>query len=74
MMSENQKDDSSDATREWWRWWNSKVETNAFLLRALLAVDPDNPEIERVVKDLIDGRTNGTHWKSTRDSALAVWP
>ncbi len=24
------------------------------------------------MKDLIDGRTNGTHWKSTRDSALAV--
>ncbi|MCC7333857.1 MAG: hypothetical protein IT422_02100 [Pirellulaceae bacterium] len=57
---------------EWWRWWNSDVETNAWLLRALVAIDPDNPLAEKVVQGLVTNRMNGSYWRSTRDSALAV--
>ncbi len=57
---------------ERWRWWNSDVETNAWLLRALLAIDPDNPLTEKVVQGLVNNRQNGVYWRSTRDSALAV--
>ncbi len=56
----------------WWRWWNSDVEINALLLRSILAIDPDNPIVEKVLQGLISKRTEHGHWRSTRDTAMAV--
>ena len=41
------------ARRWWWHWWDSPVETNAAVLRATLAVDPE----ERADPD--DGEVDG---------------
>lgn len=56
----------------WWRWWNSDVEINALLLRALLAIDPENPIVEKVLQGLVNKRVYGGRWQSTRDTAMAV--
>jgi uncharacterized protein YfaS (alpha-2-macroglobulin family) len=56
----------------WWRWYNSDIETNAWVLRALVALDSDKSIIDRLANWLVSQRKNGTHWRSTRDSALAV--
>ena len=56
----------------WWRWYNSDVETNAWILRAVLAVDPDKELTSRLVNWLVAQRRHGNYWRSTRDSALAV--
>lgn len=56
----------------WWRWWNSDVEINALLLRSLLAIDPDNPIVEKVLQGLVSKRVVGGRWRSTRDTAMAV--
>ncbi|MEL7500736.1 MAG: MG2 domain-containing protein [Planctomycetota bacterium] len=58
--------------QDWWRWYNSDVETNAWVLRALVALDSDKSLINRMANWLVSQRKNGTHWRSTRDSALAV--
>ncbi|QEG21184.1 alpha-2-macroglobulin family protein [Mariniblastus fucicola] len=58
--------------QHWWRWYNSNVETNAWVLRALVALDSDKSLIDRMANWLVSQRRNGTHWRSTRDSALAV--
>ncbi|MFO0943025.1 MAG: MG2 domain-containing protein [Pirellulales bacterium] len=58
--------------REWWMWQNSDVETNAWLLRALMAIDPDNVLTDKVMLGLVKKRKAGGIWRSTRDSALAV--
>jgi uncharacterized protein YfaS (alpha-2-macroglobulin family) len=57
---------------EYWRWWNSDVETTSWTLRAILRVDPDNELAPRFVKWLVEQRWGGHFWRSTRDTALAV--
>jgi uncharacterized protein YfaS (alpha-2-macroglobulin family) len=39
------------STRTWWYWWDSDIETNAWVLRATLAIDPRN----QVASALADG-------------------
>lgn len=56
----------------WWLWHNSDIETNAWLLRALVAMDAHPDLAARVANWLVAQRLNGTYWRSTRDSALAV--
>jgi len=60
------------AKEQWWSWYNSDVETNAWVLRALVALESEKPLIDRMANWLVSQRKNGTHWRSTRDSALAV--
>ena len=57
--------------RGWWRWSDGAVESTAFVLRALLAIDPDNELIEPVTNWLIKNR-RGAQWSNTRDTAIAV--
>jgi uncharacterized protein YfaS (alpha-2-macroglobulin family) len=57
--------------RGWWRWSQGAVESTAFVLRALLAIDPDNPLIEPASNWLIKNR-RGAQWNNTRDTAIAV--
>jgi len=55
----------------WWRWSEGPVETTAFALRAMLAVDPDNALIPQATSWLIQNR-RGAQWSNTRDTAIAL--
>ncbi|MBS0660685.1 MAG: hypothetical protein JSR82_20895 [Verrucomicrobia bacterium] len=57
---------------EWWFWWNNGTETNAWALRALLAIQPGNELVPRVAKWLLSRRYSGVHWRSTRETAVIV--
>jgi uncharacterized protein YfaS (alpha-2-macroglobulin family) len=47
------------------------VESTAFALRALMAIDPDNALVEPVLNWLIRNR-RGAQWSNTRDTAITV--
>ncbi len=73
-----QRDDSNETAwvrtpqQCWWFWWNNDIETNAWALRAMAAIEPDNELGPRIVKWLLNNRRNGTYWRSTRDSAQSI--
>jgi alpha-2-macroglobulin len=56
----------------WWFWWNNDIEANAWALKALVAIDPQNDLGPRLVKWLLNNRKNGYYWRSTRDTALVI--
>jgi hypothetical protein len=56
----------------WWYWYNNDVETNAYVLKALSALDPKGEDAPRLVKWLLNNRRHGTYWRSTRDTAISV--
>jgi uncharacterized protein YfaS (alpha-2-macroglobulin family) len=70
-------DDSVVGTAHWGeagfyhRWSRGAVESTAFVLRALLTIDPDNELIEPATHWLIRNR-RGAQWSNTRDTAIAV--
>lgn len=74
-----ERDDSNETAwvrtpnQYWWFWWNNDIETNAWALKALVAIDPDNDDLaRRIVKWLLNNRRNGYYWRSTRDTALVI--
>ncbi|MBD3284830.1 hypothetical protein GF359_00635 [candidate division WOR-3 bacterium] len=52
-------------------WWDDAVEVTATALRAFLAIAPDDDMVPKIVYWLLRER-RGNHWKSTKDSALAL--
>ena len=56
----------------WWFWWNNDIETNAWVLKALTAIEPQSELAPRLVKWLLNNRKNGYYWRSTRDTALVI--
>ncbi len=56
----------------WWHWYNNNIETNAWALRAVTAIDPQNPVAPQIANWLAGNRIHGRYWRSTRDTALAV--
>lgn len=54
-----------------YRWSSGGVETTAFALRAMLAIDPKNKLVEPVMNWLIKNR-RGANWSNTRDTAIVV--
>ncbi|MCP5113478.1 MAG: hypothetical protein GY953_21805, partial [bacterium] len=56
----------------WWYWWNSDIEANAMVLRAIVKIDPKSDIAPRLVKWLLNNRRNGYYWRSTRDTTLCV--
>lgn len=72
------RDDSNETawirtpSQGWWFWWNNDIETNAWALRALVAIDPKNDISPRIVKWLLNNRKNGYYWRSTRDTAVVI--
>ncbi len=56
----------------WWYWWNNDIETNAWILRAIVRIDPKSDVAPRLVKWLLNNRRNGYYWRSTRDTTLCV--
>ncbi|MCA9001121.1 MAG: alpha-2-macroglobulin, partial [Planctomycetes bacterium] len=55
----------------YWHWSDGAVESTAFTLRALLAVDPDSELVAPAMSWLVKNR-RGAQWKSTRDTAICV--
>jgi uncharacterized protein YfaS (alpha-2-macroglobulin family) len=56
----------------WWYWWNSDIETNAWILRAITRLEPKSAVAPRLVKWLLNNRRNGYYWRGTRDTTLCV--
>lgn len=56
----------------WWYWWNNDIETNAWVLRAIVRIDPRHDAGPRLVKWLLENRRNGYYWRSVRDTAQCV--
>ncbi len=56
----------------WWYWWNSDIETNAMILRAIVRLEPKSEVAPRLVKWLLNNRRNGYYWRSTRDTTMCV--
>ncbi|MFN0009061.1 MAG: alpha-2-macroglobulin family protein [Planctomycetota bacterium] len=63
------------ADKMWRRWSEGPVETTAFALRALLAIDPQNQGVrdlaEKSVNWLVQNR-RGAQWSNTRDTSIAI--
>jgi uncharacterized protein YfaS (alpha-2-macroglobulin family) len=58
----------------WWFWWNNDIETNAWVLKALVAIEPQNDLAPRWSKWLLNNRRNGYYWRSTKDTAQVMRP
>ncbi len=73
-----ERDDSNETAwirtpaHYWWFWWNNDIETNAWALKALVALDPNSDLAPRLVKWLLNNRRNGYYWRSTRDTAHVI--
>jgi uncharacterized protein YfaS (alpha-2-macroglobulin family) len=59
------------AKQFWWRWYEGPVETTAFVLQALVTIDPDNKLVEPAMNWLVKNR-RGARWNNTRDTAIAI--
>ena len=55
-----------------WYWYQDNVEATALALMALLRHDPDNELVPGTVRWLLSVRKGGK-WKSTRDTAFAIY-
>ncbi|MFQ3589341.1 MAG: alpha-2-macroglobulin family protein [Chloracidobacterium sp.] len=55
----------------WYRWTDSPVETTAFVLRALVTIDPANELVTPAMNWLVKNR-RGAQWSNTRDTAISV--
>lgn len=56
----------------WWSWYGSDNEANAYYLKLLTAVNPQDARAAKVVKYLLNNRKHGNYWRSTRDTALCI--
>jgi uncharacterized protein YfaS (alpha-2-macroglobulin family) len=59
------------SNRFWWRWYEGPVETTAFVLQALVTIDPDNKLVEPAMNWLVKNR-RGARWNNTRDTAISL--
>lgn len=58
--------------RGWWYWYNSDIETHAWILRAMTVITPRDEAAPRLIKWLLNHREHGYYWRSTRDTALCI--
>lgn len=59
-------------TGDGWFWYNDAVETQAWYLKLLNRTEPNSEKTAGVARYLMQNRTYGDHWKSTRDTAICV--
>jgi len=57
--------------RIWTRWSDGGIETTAFVLRALVLIDPKNALVDPALTWLLKNR-RAAQWSNTRDTAIAV--
>ena len=60
------------ADRYWWDWYNNDVETDAWALKAYVAVLPGDDLTPMLVKWLVQNQRGG-RWNSTKETAMAVY-
>jgi uncharacterized protein YfaS (alpha-2-macroglobulin family) len=56
----------------WWSWHGGEIEANAWYLKLLTRVNPQDVRASRLVKYLLNNRKNATYWNSTRDTAYCI--
>jgi alpha-2-macroglobulin len=56
----------------WWNWYGSDIETHAALLKLLSRVSLKSDKTSMLVKYLINNRSHGNHWNSTRSTAMCI--
>lgn len=56
----------------WWSWYGSGIEANAYYLKLLTRVNPQDEKASRLVKYLLNNRKHATYWNSTRDTGLCI--
>lgn len=56
----------------WWFWYGNSIEANAFYLKLLSRVNPQDPKAAGLVKYLLNNRRHATYWSSTRDTAYCI--
>ena len=56
----------------WWYWYNNDVETDAWALKAYVAILPHDDLTPMLVKWLVQNR-RGSQWHSTKETAMAVY-
>jgi uncharacterized protein YfaS (alpha-2-macroglobulin family) len=57
---------------DWWYWYGSDIEANAYYLKLLARTSPKDEKAARLVKYLLNNRRHATYWNSTRDTALCI--
>ncbi len=55
-----------------WHWMSNNIETTAYILKAIVANDPKDPKIHKIVRWLASNR-HGNRWYSTKDTAAIVY-
>lgn len=58
--------------KDYWHWWDDAVEASAMALRAYTKLAPDDKLTDGFARWLVLNR-RGNRWKSTRDTALAIY-
>ncbi|OAI56608.1 hypothetical protein AYO47_08850 [Planctomyces sp. SCGC AG-212-M04] len=56
----------------WWFWYGDTIEANAYYLKLLTRVAPQDPKAAGLVKYLLNNRRHATYWNSTRDTAICL--
>ncbi len=56
----------------WWYWYGDTIEANAYYLKLLTRVNPQDPKAAGLVKYLLNNRRHATYWNSTRDTAVCI--
>jgi uncharacterized protein YfaS (alpha-2-macroglobulin family) len=56
----------------WWYWYGSDIEANAYYLKLLSKVNPQDIRASRLVKYILNNRKHATYWNSTRDTSLCI--
>jgi len=58
--------------RNYWHWSHDAVEATSYALKAYLAIEPNHRLVKPIMTWLVANR-RGNRWKSTRDTAKAVY-
>jgi uncharacterized protein YfaS (alpha-2-macroglobulin family) len=56
----------------WWYWYGDTIEANAYYLKLLTKVNPQDSKAAGLVKYLLNNRKNATYWNNTRDTAVCI--
>jgi uncharacterized protein YfaS (alpha-2-macroglobulin family) len=56
----------------WWNWYGDVIEANAYYLKLLTRVNPQDAKAAGLVKYLLNNRRNATYWNSTRDTSACI--
>jgi hypothetical protein len=62
----------SEEKKRGYQWWEESVEQRAWYLKLLVKTGAGRAEIEREIQKLVDQRSDGVRWSSTKNSALCV--